>query len=51
MPFELGKVDVKKIGSAVGKDVEVFAVNDSGKYDPEGKAKRAKPGKASVYVE
>jgi leucyl-tRNA synthetase len=51
MPFELGKIDVKKIGSAVGKDVKVFAVNDSKKHDPEGKAKKAKPGKASVYLE
>ena len=51
MPFELAKVDVKKVGKVVGKVVEVFAVNDSGKHDPEGKAKRAKPGKASVYVE
>jgi leucyl-tRNA synthetase len=51
MPFELAKVDSKKVEKAIGKDVKVFAVNDSGKHDPEGKAKKAKPGKASVYVE
>ncbi len=50
MPFELGKVDVGKIGKAVGKKVEIFAVNDSGKFDPEGKAKKAKPGKAGIYL-
>ncbi|MEA3248651.1 MAG: leucine--tRNA ligase [Nanoarchaeota archaeon] len=50
MPFELGGVDVGRIGKAVGKKVEVFAVNDSGKFDPEGKAKKAKPGKAGIYL-
>ncbi|MCK5321576.1 class I tRNA ligase family protein, partial [Candidatus Pacearchaeota archaeon] len=50
MPFELGKVDVGKIRKVVGKKVEVFAVNDSGKFDPEGKAKRAKPGKVGIYL-
>jgi leucyl-tRNA synthetase len=51
MPFEVGKVDIGKIGKAVGKKVEVFAVSDSGKYDPKGKAKKARPGRVSVYVE
>jgi len=51
MPFELDRIDVGKISEVIGKEVRVFAVNDSGKYDPEGKAKKAKPGKASVYVE
>jgi len=51
MPFEIGDVDVGKISKEIGKDVKVFAVNDFGKYDPEGKAKRAKPGKVAVYVE
>ena len=51
MPFELKKVNVEKIGKAIEKDVKVFAVSDSKKYDPENKAKKAKPGKASVYLE
>jgi len=51
MPFELEKVDGEKIGKAVGKDVSVFAVNDSKKIDPKGMAKRAKPGMASIYLE
>jgi len=31
--------------------VEVFAVNDKVKYDPEGKSKKAKPGKPAIYLE
>lgn len=31
--------------------IEVFAVNDKNKYDPEGKAGKAKPGKPGIYVE
>ncbi|MCK5449441.1 leucine--tRNA ligase [Candidatus Pacearchaeota archaeon] len=50
MPFELGKIDTGKIGKAIGKEVKVFAVNDSKKFDPEGKAKRAKPGKVGIYL-
>ena len=36
------------------KDVEginVFAVNDKKKYDPENKSKKAKPGKPGIYLE
>jgi hypothetical protein len=31
--------------------VQVFAVNDSKRYDPEGKAGKAKPGKPGIYIE
>ncbi len=31
--------------------VTSFAVNDKKKYDPEGKAKKAKPGKPAIYLE
>lgn len=51
MPFEKDNVNVSKIEKNVGKGVEVFAVNDSEKYDPEGKAKKAKPGMASIYFQ
>jgi leucyl-tRNA synthetase len=51
MPFEVEKVDKTKVSKGVGKNVEVFAVNDSKKYDPKNKAKKAKPGMASVYLE
>ena len=43
--------DVKKISKEIGKEIIVSAVNDSKKYDPENKAKRAKPGKPSIYLE
>ena len=51
MPFEIGNIDVGKIGKELGKVVKVFAVNDSGKHDPENKAKKAKPGRPSFYFE
>jgi leucyl-tRNA synthetase len=51
MPFELSKVDSGKIGKKIGCDVKIFAVSDKKKYDPENKAKNAKPGSPSVYVE
>lgn len=51
MPFEMDKIDVKKISEKVGLDVKIFAVNDPKKYDPRGKAKKAKPSKPSVFLE
>ena len=33
------------------EDVQVFAVNDKKKYDPENKSKKAKPGKPAIYLE
>lgn len=32
-------------------DVYLYAVNDKEKYDPEGKSKKAKPGKPAIYLE
>jgi len=51
MPFEMGEVDAGRISKEVGREVKVFGVNDSEKFDPEGRAKKAKPGMASVYLE
>ena len=31
--------------------VEIFAVNDKNKFDPEGKAGKARPNKPAVYLE
>ena len=31
--------------------VSCFAVNDKKKYDPQGKASKAKPGKPGIYLE
>jgi len=51
VPFEIDKLDAGKIGEAVEREVKIFAVNDSKKYDPKGMAKKAKPGKAGIYLE
>jgi leucyl-tRNA synthetase len=51
MPFEMDKIDAKKIEKGIGKPIQIFAVNDSKKYDPENKAKKALPGKPGVFVE
>jgi len=51
MPFEIKQVDSDKIGKSIGKTVKIFAVNDSEKYDPGGKAKKAIPGKPAMFFE
>ncbi len=51
IPPELKRYDSKKLGKKIGKEVIVFAVNDKAKYDPAGKAGKAKPGKPGIYVE
>jgi hypothetical protein len=51
MPFELSKVDEKKLSKNLSKDVRVFSVADAKKYDPENKSKKAIPGMPGVWVE
>ena len=51
MPFELEGYNEEMLGKRIGKEVHVFAVNDKNKYDPEGKAGKAKPGKPGIFVE
>jgi leucyl-tRNA synthetase len=51
MPFEIGAIDKEKLKKSFIISVEVFATNDSNKYDPEERAKKAKPGMASIFVE
>jgi hypothetical protein len=34
-----------------GKKIEIFAVNDASKKDPEQRAKKAMPGRPGVYLE
>ncbi len=50
MPFEASTYDANALSKRVGVPVEVFAVNDTKKVDPEGKAGKAKPGKPGIYV-
>ncbi len=42
---------VPELSKKTGLAVEVYAVNDSNKYDPEGKSKKVKPGKPGIYLE
>ncbi len=43
--------NLEEIKKRVGIEVDIFAVNDKDKYDPEEKAKKAKPGKPGIYLE
>lgn len=51
IPNEIGNYNSSLLSKRVGKEVEVFAVNDKKKYDPENKSAKAKPGKPGIYVE
>ena len=51
MPFEVENYNSKELSRRVGKPVEVYAVNDKNKHDPEGKASKAKPGKPGIYIQ
>jgi leucyl-tRNA synthetase len=51
IPSEIFAYDAGVLTKRIGKKVEVFAVNDKKKYDPQGKASKAKPGKPGIYVE
>ncbi len=50
IPNELSSYDSEILAKRIGKDVKVFAVNDKKKYDPQGKASKAKPGKPGIFV-
>jgi leucyl-tRNA synthetase len=51
MPFEIGKINVDQLHKEIGKETCVYSVADPKKYDPQNKAKKALPGKPSVYLE
>lgn len=51
MPNELINYDVNVLNKRFNKEVKVFSVSDKAKYDPEGKSRKAKPGKPGIYVE
>ncbi len=51
IPNELEAYNGELIGKRVGKEVKVYIVNDKNKYDPEGKAGKARPGKPGIYVQ
>ncbi len=39
------------IRKKINLDVFIFSVNDREKYDPQGKARKSKPGKPAIYLE
>lgn len=43
--------DNKAVLGKVGLEVNIFAVNDKDKYDPQNKTGKAKPGKPAIYLE
>jgi leucyl-tRNA synthetase len=45
------KENLELIKTSIGMDVTIYAVNDKEKYDPQGKASKAKPGKPAIYLE
>ena len=51
IPPELKLYNAETMSKKISKKVLVFAVNDSKKYDPEGKAGKAKMGKPGIFVE
>ncbi|MCH7567949.1 MAG: leucine--tRNA ligase [Nanoarchaeota archaeon] len=51
LPQEKKNYDSEKLVGRLGIEVIIFAVNDKGKYDPEGKAKKAKPGRPGIFLE
>jgi leucyl-tRNA synthetase len=51
LPSEKDFYNSSEISKRVGKEVAIFAVNDSKKYDPKGISKKSKPGKPGIYME
>ncbi len=51
MPFEIGKINLKKVMKEIGKSVEIYSTADKNKYDPKNKAKKARPNSPSIYLE
>lgn len=51
MPNELANYDSEKLSKKLGRETKVFAVNDKKKYDPDGKASKAKPGKPGIFIQ
>lgn len=51
LPGEIEYYDVEKLNESLSVPVEVYAVNDKNKFDPENKSSKAKPGKPGIYVE
>jgi len=53
LPLEIDtyKDNLKLIKRKTNLEVEIFAVDDKKKYDPQNKSSKAKPGKPGIYLE
>lgn len=51
LPQEVEMLDGKEIAKRVRREIIISAVNEKGKYDPQGKAAKAKPGRPALYAE
>jgi leucyl-tRNA synthetase len=51
LPNEKESYNSSEISNRVGKDVIIFAVNDSKKHDPKNISKKSKSGKPGIYME
>ncbi len=51
LPNEKEFYDSSEISLRVGKEINIFTVNDPKKYDPKGISKKSKPGKPGIYLE
>jgi leucyl-tRNA synthetase len=51
IPNEIESYDKNVLEKEIGKVVEIFSTNDSKKYDPENKAKKARPAMPGIYFE
>jgi len=45
------KGEIETIKKKTNLEINIFSTNDKNKYDPEGKAKKARPGKPGIYLE
>jgi leucyl-tRNA synthetase len=48
---ELYKKEIQHIKTILNLEIELYAVNDKTKYDPENKSSKAKPNKPAIYLE
>ena len=51
MKYQFTKKIQKEIEQEIGKEIEIFTVNDKDKHDPENKSKKAKMNKPAIYLE
>jgi len=51
LPNEFNNYNTGSLSERLGIEVMVYRVNDKDKYDPQGKSKKAKPGRPGIFIE